>query len=209
MNDAQYTQQNGSGDQCACCCSADAGAELQIRDLAAGNLDSLMQDDRGLAAVRAARVTGTDELVAMQVTANQLGSANSFALVATGSCCSPNAEALASSCDCASESSVDILNLAQGDNCCGQGVHNGDALVVNQELGANENGPDDSCCKGGQGKTEKVEALAVENNLNQVENNENAGDCCQSDRTLGSEHNQISHSTSFAGLTLTAVNKGK
>ena len=197
------TSQHGQH-QCACSQQVEARAGLNARKLLAVvdrslvGLPAQAAEGDGLAACCSGGFTGTD-VASLDVTfvdsdSEKFGFVDGASVVATGSCCNPAVDLLASY-----EEGQDVLNLERVNGIPTKSdgfewVHNGDALVTDDQLGAHEDQPNPDV----QGSAPKpnTRILPIASNHGDAQQDDK---CCQSNAAQRPINLRVSHASIIAG----------
>ncbi len=209
MQHTQNQEQQNAGNQNASCCVVEASAGAQVAIANSDALDAQFNDLCCLTTVSSGRVAGADDIAGAELKTLEFASANRLGMPAAGCCGGPNADSLSSGGDGQRVASANVFDLAQGNNCCEQGIDNLDALVENEKFRANQQQPNNCCDQDSKGNVRNLNSFAEEKDLHQKEQNHETGSCCQKDAASGPENHQVRHPLSFADLSLTAVEERK
>ena len=124
----------------------------------------------GGAGVAVGQIARSESKVSVVVNALDVNSVNRASTVPTRSGSGPRHYLGLAAVDGQPKSSFDFVDLSPADSCCDEGVHNGDSLIEDQNLGLDKEQPSQSCCGGYNSSLSHPAAIAIENDLNDEQN---------------------------------------
>lgn len=196
QRDAQFVDATAALSGGNCCGS------LKLDSTSASNVSS----STGVAVGQIAR---SESKVSVVVNALDVNSVNRASTVATGSGSGPRHNLGLTAVDGQAKSSFDFVDLSPADSCCDEGVHNGDSLIEDKNLGFKEEQPNQSCCGGNDSGLSHPAAIAVENYLNNEQNIDGQSQNRENEGGSRSKHIQIGHQTILPLLQTTSSVEGK
>ena len=159
--------------------------------------------------VAVGQITGPEPEVAVVVDAFDVGLVNGVSAVASRSWSSPSHDLGLTAVDGQAKSRFDFIDLSPANGCCDEGVNNGETLIENQNFGLDEEQPSQSCCGGHNSSLSHPATVAVENDLNDKQNNDGQSQNAQNEGGSRSESIQIGHQTILPLLQTTSSVEGK
>jgi len=157
----------------------------------------------GSAGVAVGQIAGAKTEVFVVVDALDIDGVNGSATVTTGSGSGPRHDLGLTAVNRQTVASLDLVDLGPADGCCDERIHNGDSLVVDQDMGFDEQQPAQNCCGGNDTGLQQPGAVAVESHLNNEQNVDIQSQDLKDECCSGSEFNRIGHSTILPPLDAT------
>jgi len=140
-------------------------------------------------------VTGSEAEVFVELDTFEFARMEVSSVVAAGCGCRPSNNSGTAGFDGESVFGFDAVHSIPANCGCNKGVHNGDALVIDEYFGAYKAQPSECCAGGNQAELQEPGAIAKEENLNtkkQVEQENHSGhDKCG----CGSKSVEVGHTT--------------
>jgi hypothetical protein len=170
---------------------------------------SIASNVSGSARVAVGQIAGSQTEVSVVVDALDINLMNSASSVTAGSGSSPRHDLGLTAVDGQAKSRFDFIDLSPANGCCDEGVNNGQTLIENQNFGLDEEQPSQSCCGGNNSSLSHPATVAVENDLNDKQNNDGQSQNAQNEGGSRSESIQIGHQTILPLLQTTSSVEGK
>ena len=159
--------------------------------------------------VAVGQISGSEPEVTVVVDAFDVSLVNGVSAVASRSWSSPSHDLGLTAVDGQAKSRFDFIDLSPANSCCDKGVNDGEALIENQNFGLYEEQPSQSCCGGNNSSLSHPAAVAVENDLNDEQNNDGKSQNAQNEGRSRAESIQIGHQTILPVLQTTSSVEGK
>lgn len=160
-------------------------------------------------AVASGGVTGAKSETGINIETLKLGASDVASMPLSGCGCGPSLDAPAIGDYSQRKASINLLDISPRNRVADERVNHHDGLIAENEFGAHEEQPGDSCCGGSKGSAAQEILLTVKKDLNQVQRNQEVGDCCKSDSALGSVGLNVRHASSVAGNSASVLQEGK
>ena len=196
QRDAQFVDATAALRGGSCCGS------LKLDSTGASNVS-------GGAGVAVGQIARSESKVSVVVNALEVNSVNRASTVATGSGSSPRNNLGLTAVDGQPKSRFDFIDLSPANGCCDEGVHNGDALIEDQNLWLNEKQPSQRCCGGNNSGLSHPGAVTVENDLHNEQNIDDQSQARENESGSRSKHIQIGHQTILPLLQTSSSVEGK
>ena len=164
---------------------------------------------RRSAGVTIGKVTRSEAEISVIVDALDIRLVNSTSAVATGSGSSPRNNLGLTAVDGQPKSRFDFIDLSPANGCCDERVHDGDALIEDQNLGFDKEQPSQGCCGGNNSSLSHPATVAIENDLNDEQNINGQSQNRENEGGSRSKNIQIGHQTILPLLQTTSSVEGK
>lgn len=159
--------------------------------------------------VAAGQIARSEAEVFVVVDSLNVGLVHSAPAVATRSGGSPRHDLGLTAVDGQTKSGFDLVDLSPANGCCDEGVHNGDALIEDQNLWLNKKQPSQGCCGGNNPGLSHPGAVTVENDLHNEQNIDDQSQARENESGSRSKHIQIGHQTILPLLQTSSSVEGK